>query len=142
MIALRSAHYYLEERPLGLSFVREPHKILLNSVRGCPLQLQIYLQAWQQYVEFNDIDLLLKAAVVHARFELLDPFKDGNGRIGRILIPLFLYQKKEIIPTHVLFKCLLRKMAKAERKSPRRIAYKNLSIICPTFFSKSNPNTC
>lgn len=32
--ALRSAHYYLEERPLSLSFVKELHKVLLNSVRG------------------------------------------------------------------------------------------------------------
>ncbi|MBX9703504.1 MAG: Fic family protein [Silvanigrellaceae bacterium] len=61
-----------------------------------PLQLQTYLEAWQKYVESNDIDLLLQAAVMHAQFELLHPFKDGNGRIGRILIPLFLYQKKKL----------------------------------------------
>lgn len=61
-----------------------------------PLQLQTYLEAWQKYVESDDIDLLLQAAIVHAQFELLHPFKDGNGRIGRILIPLFLYQKKKL----------------------------------------------
>lgn len=122
--ALRSAHHHLDERPITLSFVRQLHKILLNSVRGqdktpgefrkdqnwignygCtleqasfvppnPYQLQDHLEAWQKYMEFNDIDLLLQTAVVHAQFELLHPFKDGNGRIGRILIPLFLYQKK------------------------------------------------
>lgn len=124
--ALRSAHHYLDERPVTLSFVRELHKILLNSVRGqvktpgefrkdqnwigkygCtiedasfvppnPLQLQDHLEAWQKYMETNDSDLLLQTAVVHAQFELLHPFKDGNGRIGRILIPLFLYQKKKL----------------------------------------------
>jgi Fic family protein len=43
-----------------------------------------------------DVDHLLQTAVVHAQFELLHPFKDGNGRIGRILIPLFLYQKRAL----------------------------------------------
>jgi len=39
---------------------------------------------------------LVQTAVVHAQFELLHPFKDGNGRIGRLLIPLFLYGKSII----------------------------------------------
>jgi Fic family protein len=38
---------------------------------------------------------------MQAQFELLHPFKDGNGRIGRILIPLFLYQKRAL--SHPMF---------------------------------------
>lgn len=124
--ALRLAHRCLDEQPITLSFVRELHKILLDSVRGqdktpgdfrkdqnwigkygCtieeasfvppnPMQLQNHLEAWQTYMANNDIDILLQTAVVHAQFELLHPFKDGNGRIGRILIPLFLFQKKKL----------------------------------------------
>lgn len=124
--ALRSGHRYLDDRPITLSFVCQLHQILLNSVRGqdktpgqfrkdqnwigtygCiidqatfvppnPFQLQDHLEALQHYMASDDIDLLLQTAVVHAQFELLHPFKDGNGRIGRILIPLFLYQKKKL----------------------------------------------
>ena len=122
--ALYSAREYLKDYPIRLSFVRELHRILLDSVRGqdktpgefrkdqnwigkygCtieqasfvppnPLQLPDFLQVWERYLDSDDIDFLLQTAVVHAQFELLHPFKDGNGRIGRILIPLFLYQKK------------------------------------------------
>jgi Fic family protein len=36
----------------------------------------------------------VQLAIVHAQFEIIHPFLDGNGRLGRILIPLFLYEKK------------------------------------------------
>ena len=124
--ALFLARDYLENYPIRLGFVRELHRVLMNSVRGqdktpgefrtdqnwigrsgCsienatfvppnPVQLPDYLQAWEAYLDSNDIDFLLQAAVAHAQFELLHPFKDGNGRIGRILIPLFLYQKRAL----------------------------------------------
>lgn len=124
--ALYSAREYLQDYSIRLSFVRELHRILLSSVRGqdktpgefrrdqnwigrygCtmeqatfvppnPLQLPDFLQAWEQYLDSDDVDFLLQTAVMHAQFELLHPFKDGNGRIGRILIPLFLYQKKAL----------------------------------------------
>ena len=124
--ALYSAREYLKDYPIRLGFVRELHRVLMSSVRGqdktpgefrldqnwigkhgCtreqasfvppnPVQLPDYLQAWERYLDSNDLDFLLQTAVVHAQFELLHPFKDGNGRIGRILIPLFLYQKRAL----------------------------------------------
>ena len=124
--ALLHAREHLQHYPIRLAFVRELHRILMTSVRGqnkmpgefrkdqnwigapnctieqatfvppSPLQLVDYLAEWERYLDSDDIDFLLQTAVAHAQFELLHPFKDGNGRIGRILIPLFLFQKKVI----------------------------------------------
>ena len=122
--ALISGWNELEERPISLHLIRALHKVLLMGVRGqnkspgefrneqnwigppgCkmeaatfippnPMQLFDYMEAWEQYVSGNDIDVLIQTGILHAQFELLHPFKDGNGRIGRMLIPLFLFQKK------------------------------------------------
>jgi len=124
--ALYAAREQLKDYPIRLAFVRELHRILMSSVRGqgktpgefrkdqnwigkhgCPIeqasfvppnpvQLPDHLQAWERYLDSDDADFLLQTAVVHAQFELLHPFKDGNGRIGRILIPLFLFQKRAL----------------------------------------------
>ena len=124
--ALILASESLAERPLSLGLILQIHSLLMDSVRGqnkspgefrkdqnwigaygcnieeatfvppSPLQLQDHLQAWEAYLSDDDFDVLAQSAIVHAQFELLHPFKDGNGRIGRLLIPLFLYSKKRL----------------------------------------------
>ncbi|MDR2074823.1 MAG: Fic family protein, partial [Holosporales bacterium] len=47
----------------------------------------------EKFINRDDVESLVQLAIMHAQFELIHPFLDGNGRIGRILIPLFLQQK-------------------------------------------------
>ena len=60
-----------------------------------PLILQEHLEKWEKFLCRDDYsDPFVQLAIVHAQFEILHPFIDGNGRIGRLFIPLFLYMKK------------------------------------------------
>ncbi len=49
-----------------------------------------------------EISDLVQAAIMHAQFEMIHPFKDGNGRVGRLLIPLLLFYKK-VIPYPIFY---------------------------------------
>lgn len=53
-----------------------------------------YMSNLEQYIHYDDLDLLVQSAIIHAQFEMIHPFEDGNGRIGRLLIPLFLYYQE------------------------------------------------
>ena len=39
---------------------------------------------------------LVRSAIIHAQFETIHPFMDGNGRVGRMLIPMYLFSQKQI----------------------------------------------
>ena len=124
--ALRQAEELLKRLPLSLRVIREAHTILLRGVRGqnkapgefrrtpnwigprgCTIeeatfvpvgaeQLPDAMAAWERYIHRNVPDRLVQLAVLHAEFEALHPFLDGNGRLGRMLVPLFMWQSRLI----------------------------------------------
>lgn len=53
------------------------------------------LSNWESYINSEqEKDPLIQMGIAHYQFEAIHPFMDGNGRIGRLIIPLFLYQRK------------------------------------------------
>jgi len=117
---MESAIIALEKLPFSSRLIRETHKVLLQGVRGEKKQPGEFRksQNWIGGATINDAlfippvhtsvpelmgDIekfihnkeiyfpeLLKIALVHYQFETIHPFLDGNGRVGRLLIPLYL----------------------------------------------------
>jgi Fic family protein len=58
-----------------------------------PDYLESYMKQFLSFCKRNDIHPLIQAAFAHAYFEIIHPFEDGNGRVGRILIQLILKEK-------------------------------------------------
>ena len=105
--------------PLSVRLIREIHKILLMNSRGRnktpgeirrsqnwlggtrpgnarfvpppPDMVSGLLSDLEKFIHAKDkIPVLVKAALIHQQFETIHPFLDGNGRVGRLLITLFL----------------------------------------------------
>lgn len=126
----------LDKLPLSQRVIKECHGILLNSVRGYKktpgefrksqiwigpsLKNAIFVPPPHEQIpesignlekfihEENSFPLLVKCALIHYQFETIHPFLDGNGRIGRLLIDLYIHRKhllhKPLIYTSLFFK--------------------------------------
>ncbi len=112
----------LKELPVGLRFLDEVHDILMAAsnrehttpgrIRDCtaligssnlqearfvppPFQfVRELVENLEGYLRDDDEPVLLKLAVGHYQFETIHPYRDGNGRLGRLLISLFLEQQQ------------------------------------------------
>ncbi|HEX7344602.1 MAG TPA: Fic family protein [bacterium] len=113
----------IENTPLSLRFVRELHRILLSDVRGQDrrpgdfrngqvfigsdqdirkalyvpppvLEMKSALEQWEVFLHYSaQLPPLIQSALIHYQFEAIHPFNDGNGRIGRLLISIFLLHR-------------------------------------------------
>ena len=78
----------------------------LQNARYIPPSVEDMIQAMsdlEKYINGDDeLDVLIRAGLIHYQFETIHPFLDGNGRIGRLLITLFLMEKK-VLSTPALY---------------------------------------
>ena len=60
----------------------------------CPEDMVEAMSDLEKYIHAEDsLDVLIQAALIHYQFETIHPFLDGNGRVGRLLITLFLIER-------------------------------------------------
>ena len=68
-----------------------------------PQEMNVAMSDLEKYINSDDsLDVLIRAALIHYQFETIHPFLDGNGRVGRLLITLFLMEKK-VLSTPALY---------------------------------------
>ncbi len=80
---------------------------------------------WEQFVnEPGELPALFKCAMMHYQFEAIHPYLDGNGRVGRLLITLFLCEK-QVLPTPLLY-------LSAYFESDRNVYYDRLFHVSST----------
>jgi len=69
-----------------------------------PEKLSVLLDSLQTFIQttHDEIPVLVQCAMIHYQFEAIHPFLDGNGRIGRLILPLILYEKG-LLPRPLLY---------------------------------------
>jgi Fic family protein len=77
---------------------RSKKKVLFVPIR--PEQLNDGMERLFSFIEDEKHQILIRTALAHLEFEALHPFKDGNGRIGRMLITLMLWKQGAISAPH------------------------------------------
>jgi Fic family protein len=132
VVALEHGIARLKELPLCVRIIRELHEKLMTGVRGHhampgkfrkiqnwigrpgstpatasfipppPDEVEPCLAAWEKFLHDSDLPPLITIALAHYQFEAIHPFLDGNGRVGRLLITLFLIER-QILPTPLLY---------------------------------------
>ena len=106
----RSQNWIGGTRPGNAAYVPPPPEYVLD----CMGQLESFL-----HLEENSLPLLVRAGLVHAQFETVHPFLDGNGRVGRLLIT-FMLCAKEVLREPILYLSLF-------FKKHRRLYYDRLN---------------
>jgi Fic family protein len=124
--AMGRAVELLNDLPLCQRVLKEAHQVLLEGVRGkgkapgeyrripnwigppgCTIEHAKYvpvsserlpaaMDRWERYIHTDAPDRLVQLSMLHAEFEALHPFLDGNGRLGRMFVPLFLFSIKAL----------------------------------------------
>ncbi len=149
--AMEGAINSLEKLPFSSRLIRQTHQTLLQGVRGQKKQPGEFRksQNWiggatisdarfippvhssvpdlmgdiEKFLHNNEIYFpeLLKIALVHYQFETIHPFLDGNGRVGRLMIPLYLVNKN-ILKKPILY-------LSDFMESHRKLYYENLNNV-------------
>ncbi len=132
VVALEHGLARLKELPICVRLIKELHEKLMTGVRGhhagrgqfrkiqnwigqpgCtpetasfvpppPDDIEPCLAAWEKFLHDSDLPPLIAIALAHYQFEAIHPFLDGNGRVGRLLITMFLMERK-ILPAPLLY---------------------------------------
>ena len=76
----------------------------------CPQDMIQAMSDLEKYMNDEDeTNVLIRAALIHYQFETIHPFLDGNGRVGRLLIMLFLMDKKVLTTPSLYISYFLKK---------------------------------